>query len=168
MKHRLSLAIAFALASAAPSVAHAEWKTRESLDPMTDRKVYSASIESSRGEMVISLVCTMGKKKPEASIIMNVSGVLDWRSLGRARRVRIDFRFDSEKAISRLGEVVDGGTAWVMLDSSLSKNEPRAFVKSLAAHSKLTARPPMYRDGLLDTFDLAGFPTDLFPKGCFS
>lgn len=164
MKTRPIVCVSMLLAAAST---RAEWKTQTSVDPMNDSKVHMATLQSDKGAMVLDLQCTVGKKRPESMIQLKVNDVLDWTLVSGARRVRIDFRFDAEKAISRLGDAAQGGTTWIMVNSSLSKDEPREFVKLLASHARLTARPPMHKGGLVDTFDLTGCPVDLFPKGCF-
>lgn len=158
-----ALAVAVMLAAGAGA---GEWKVEQGRHPMTDAAVYAASAISRDGKLSLAVTCTVGKKA-KGGIVLTAPGVINWRFAEGARRARVDFRFGDEKAVSRLGEVVDSGGTWVMVNSSMTKNEPRDFVKALGSHSRLLVQPPMYEGAAIDAFDLAGFPATLFPKGCF-
>jgi hypothetical protein len=145
--------------------AHSEWTTSATKDAMTDGPAYHAKLTSDSGNLVLSLFCNMPGKKGRLSpsvFLQLPKGIFNWQEFGSSKHAQVQFRFDAARAQSLLGYVVSNGSVWALA------TKESAFAAELPQHSKLWVDAPVYKGGAVESFALAGYPADFFPKECFA
>lgn len=147
---RKTIALAFvALWSASASAA---WKTDAQIDPMTDKRAASATVDADTGGATLRVGCINGTVFPEI-IFPSVIGF---------GRVGVNHRFDDGPTVMRMARLNDDGREVLLWlnDSKAAADRIRQSKRLRLQVFPIGAQPQFF------SFDLSGASDALAPISC--